>query len=149
MKEEKAALAGEMSGHLFFKDRWYGFDDALYSACRLLEILSQSKASVSEQFSSVPNSVNTPEIKIPIHDHVKFSFMQGFSEKAQFPGARLIDIDGLRVEFDHGWGLLRASNTTPCLVARFEAQDEASLTAIQALFKHQLMALDSDLVIPF
>lgn len=149
MKEEKAALAGEMSGHLFFKDRWYGFDDALYSACRLLEILSQSQASVSEQFSSIPNSVNTPEIKIPIHDHVKFSFMQGFSEKAQFPGARLIDIDGLRVEFDHGWGLLRASNTTPCLVARFEAQDEASLTAIQALFKHQLMALDGDLVIPF
>ena len=149
MKEETAALAGEMSGHLFFKDRWYGFDDALYSACRLLEIVSQSPQTVSEQFADIPNSINTPEIKIPILDEVKFAFMQQFSDQADFPEARLIDIDGLRVEFAHGWGLLRASNTTPCLVARFEAQDHASLNAIQALFKTQLQAVDADLVIPF
>lgn len=149
MKQEKAALAGEMSGHLFFKDRWYGFDDALYSACRLLEIISQSPRTVDEQFLEIPNSVSTPEIKIPIHDELKFSFMERFSQIANFPDARLIDIDGLRVEFDHGWGLLRASNTTPCLVARFEAQDDHSLNAIQALFKAQLHALDEELAVPF
>lgn len=149
MRQEKAALAGEMSGHLFFKDRWYGFDDALYSACRLLEILSTSSQKVSEQFAAIPNSVNTPEIKIPIEDEEKFSFMQRFSEQAHFPEARLISIDGLRVEFSHGWGLLRASNTTPCLIARFEAQDGESLSAIQSLFKRQLQALDGELDIPF
>jgi phosphomannomutase/phosphoglucomutase len=149
MKKEHAVLAGEMSGHLFFKERWYGFDDALYSACRLLEILSQSSTSVSEQFSTIPNSINTPEIKIPIREEKKFTFMQRFSEQAHFPNASLIAIDGLRVEFSHGWGLLRASNTTPCLVARFEAQDEASLGKIQALFKEQLEEVDQTLCIPF
>ncbi len=149
MKEENAALAGEMSGHLFFKDRWYGFDDALYSACRLLEIVSRSPLSFSEQCSLIPNSINTPEIKIPISDELKFSFMKRFSTEAQFPNSQLVLIDGLRVEFAHGWGLLRASNTTPCLVARFEAQDEASLSEIQASFKMQLQALNADLEIPF
>jgi phosphomannomutase len=149
MKEEGAALAGEMSGHLFFKDRWYGFDDALYSACRLLEILSQSASTVSHQFSTIPNSINTPEIKIPILDEEKFAFMQRFCAGAVFPDARLIDIDGLRVEFAHGWGLVRASNTTPCLVVRFEANDHASLDSIQALFKTQLKAMDEGLAIPF
>ncbi|MFW2572467.1 phosphomannomutase/phosphoglucomutase, partial [Legionella sp. 29fVS95] len=99
MKEEQAALAGEMSGHIFFKDRWYGFDDALYSACRLLEIISASSQTVSEQFDAVPNSVNTPEIKIPIAEEEKFTFMQRFSEQAKFPDAEIITIDGLRVEF--------------------------------------------------
>ena len=149
MKEEHAALAGEMSGHLFFKDRWYGFDDALYSACRLLEIISQSSLTVAEQFQAIPNSVNTPEIKIPIVEDEKFAFMQRFSTEAHFPNAQLIAIDGLRVEFPHGWGLLRASNTTPCLVARFEAQDQISLDTIQALFKTQLQEIDGSLVVPF
>ena len=149
MKEEQAALAGEMSGHLFFKHRWYGFDDALYSACRLLEILSQSPDSVDEQFLRIPNSVNTPEIKIPIHDDEKFGFMERFSQQADFPDSRVITIDGLRVEFASGWGLLRASNTTPCLVARFEAEDHSSLDAIQAMFKEQLQAVDAGLSIPF
>jgi len=149
MKQERAALAGEMSGHIFFKDRWYGFDDALYSACRLLEIISLRSQSVSEQFATIPNSVNTPEIKIPIAEEDKFAFMQRFSEQAQFPEASLNTIDGLRVEFAHGWGLLRASNTTPCLVARFEAKDNASLIQIQALFKSQLQDLNKDLVISF
>jgi phosphomannomutase len=149
MKDEKAALAGEMSGHLFFKERWYGFDDALYSACRLLEILSKSSESVGDQFLRIPNSINTPEIKIPILDDEKFSFMQRFSDRALFPEARRIVIDGLRVEFSHGWGLVRASNTTPCLVARFEAADDASLAAIQLLFREQLRAVDRNLIIPF
>ncbi|MBA2651588.1 MAG: phosphomannomutase/phosphoglucomutase [Tatlockia sp.] len=149
MKEENAALAGEMSGHLFFKDRWYGFDDALYSACRLLEILSQSPQSASEQFAVIPDSINTPEIKIPIAEAEKFAFMRRFSEQARFPDAKIITIDGLRVEFANGWGLLRASNTTPCLVARFEAEDKATLEEIQILFKTQLQRLDKGLVVSF
>ncbi|WP_454782676.1 phosphomannomutase/phosphoglucomutase [Legionella sp. WA2022007384] len=150
MKEEGAALAGEMSGHLFFKDRWYGFDDALYSACRLLEIISASDMTVSEQFEVIPNSVNTPELKIAIADDEKFQFMKRFNEMAEFPPqARVIAIDGLRVELDKGWGLLRASNTTPCLVARFEAEDEHNLEQIQELFKKQMHLLDDTLELPF
>ncbi len=149
MKDECAALAGEMSGHIFFKDRWYGFDDAVYSACRLLEILSQSQRSVDEQFLDVPDSLTTPEIKISIYEDKKFPFMESFTQNAQFPDAELIYIDGLRVEYAHGWGLLRASNTTPCLVARFEAENAHGLEEIQALFREQLHALDATLEIPF
>ena len=149
MKEEQAALAGEMSGHLFFKDRWYGFDDALYSACRLLEIISASSLTLSEQFAEIPNSFNTPEIKIEISDEEKFSFMERFSRLADFPGAKIIRIDGMRVEFPHGWGLLRASNTTPCLVARFEAIGVDSLEKIQESFKQQIRLLDENIIVPF
>ncbi len=149
MKETHAALAGEMSGHLFFGHRWYGFDDALYSACRLLEIMGQSTQTLSALFDAIPNSVNTPEIKIPISDDKKFEFMKRFVAEAQFDLANKITIDGLRVEFSNGWGLIRASNTTPCLVARFEADNDASLNEIQSLFKAQLYAVDESLSIPF
>lgn len=149
MKEEQAALAGEMSGHIFFKDRWYGFDDALYSACRLLEILSQESLSASEQFEQIPDSVNTPELKIEVPDHEKFKLIADFCKTADFPEAELITIDGLRVEFPNGWGLLRASNTTPCLVARFEADDRDSLESIMSMFKKQLLELDGNLKLPF
>lgn len=149
MKEEQAALAGEMSGHIFFKDRWYGFDDALYSACRLLEILAQSPQTVEQQFSKVPNSFTTPEIKIPIGEEKKFGFMKAFANQAEFANAELIHIDGVRVEFEYGWGLLRASNTTPCLVARFEAHTEKQLQEIQSLFKLQLQTIDASLTVPF
>ncbi len=149
MKKEQAALAGEMSGHLFFKDRWYGFDDALYSACRLLEIISASSLTVSQQFELIPNSVNTPELKIAIADEDKFVFMKRFSEEAEFSEARIIPIDGMRVEFANGWGLLRASNTTPCLVARFEAIDKDNLKQIQHLFKRQIHLVDNQLDLPF
>lgn len=149
MREENAALAGEMSGHIFFKDRWYGFDDAIYSAARLLEIVSSSRLDVSSQFAAVPNSINTPEIKIPIFEDRKFSFMQEFINKASFPDAKLISIDGLRVEYADSWGLLRASNTTPCLVARFEAQNNEGMEQIKSQFKLQLQELDKNLQIPF
>lgn len=149
MKSVNAPLAGEMSGHLFFKDRWYGFDDALYSACRLLELLSQDNASVSEQFASIPNLVSTPEIKIPIEEAEKFEIIRRFTESANFEDAHCITIDGLRVEFSKGWGLLRASNTTPCLVARFEAQDSQSLAEIQALFRAKLLELKAEWALPF
>ncbi|STX50984.1 phosphomannomutase [Legionella busanensis] len=149
MQSTQAALAGEMSGHLFFKDKWYGFDDALYSACRLLEIISESPLSADEQFLALPDSVNTPEIKISISNSQKFTFMQRFIESAVFDAIKAIKIDGLRVEFEHGWGLIRASNTTPCLVARFEAQDYISLKHIQGLFRQQLLRIKKNLVIPF
>jgi phosphomannomutase/phosphomannomutase/phosphoglucomutase len=149
MKTQKAALAGEMSGHLFFKDRWYGFDDALYSACRLLEQLSYSTLSVSEQFSLIPKSITTPELKIDVCEEDKFGFMQQFMKQAYFPNAQLITVDGLRVEFPNGWGLLRASNTTPCLVARFEAHDEQSMLEIKQLFRDEITKVDSRLLVPF
>ncbi|MFI4918793.1 MAG: phosphomannomutase/phosphoglucomutase [Legionellales bacterium] len=149
MKAEHAALAGEMSGHLFFKDRWYGFDDALYSACRLLEIISASALTVSQQFELIPNSVNTPELKIAIDDGIKFQFMSRFSAEARFEKTRTITIDGMRVEFENGWGLLRASNTTPCLVARFEAVDQHTLEQIQHLFRVELHKLEQHLILPF
>jgi len=149
MKTSEAALAGEMSGHLFFRDRWYGFDDALYSACRLLESLSASPLSVDEQFQAIPDSVNTPEIKIPIADEDKFPFMQRFCAEADFSPARIVRMDGMRVEYPNGWGLLRASNTTPCLVARFEAEDDASLEAIKTVFRQQLLRIDDQLTVPF
>lgn len=149
MKQAQAALAGEMSGHLFFKDRWYGFDDALYSACRLLEIISQSQQQVSQQFAAIPNSINTPEIKIPIAEEDKFTFMSRFSQQAQFPEATIVTVDGMRVEFAYGWGLLRASNTTPCLVARFEADSAHYLEEIKTQFRQQLHKIDESLSLSF
>jgi len=149
MQQEDAVLAGEMSGHIFFKHRWYGFDDALYSACRLLEIMSFTDETLSEIFQAIPNSVNTPEIKIPIVEEEKFDFMARFAEMAKFDDAECIRIDGLRVEFPHGWGLIRASNTTPCLVARFEAESSEALDKIQARFKHALQSVDDKLPVPF
>lgn len=149
MKHENAILAGEMSGHLFFKDRWYGFDDALYSACRLIELVSQNDGSVDEQFSCIPDSINTPEIKISIADDKKFLFMERFCAESEFNLGTRVLIDGLRVEFKAGWGLVRASNTTPCLVLRFEAKDKTNLHEIMSLFKEQLLRLDKTLLIPF
>lgn len=149
LKKEGAALAGEMSGHLFFKDRWYGFDDALYSACRLLEILSASPLSVSEQFAVVPKSITTPELKIPMDEEKKFTFMQQFLKQAEFNEATIITIDGLRVEFAKGWGLLRASNTSPCLISRFEADSQRDLDEIKQVFKREMLKVDSSLLVPY
>ena len=145
MRQQKAHLAGEMSGHIFFNDRWYGFDDALYSACRLLEYLSQSEEPVSAQFAQIPDGINTPELKLPINEADKFAFMERFIHQASFADAQIIAIDGLRVEFPHGWGLLRASNTTPCLIARFEANDSTELARIQNLFYQELHRLEPPL----
>ena len=149
MRETGALLAGEMSGHIFFKERWYGFDDALYTGARLLEILSQRDGSCHEVFQTIPNSVNTPELKITVSDEAKFELMEKLIQQTHFKGANIINVDGLRVEFKHGWGLVRASNTTPCLVVRFEAQDDASLETVQAVFREQLLAVDNSLELPF
>lgn len=143
LRAQQAKLAGEMSGHIFFADRWYGFDDGIYAGARMLEIVSQHDK--DNLWQSLPNSCNTPEIKIPISEDQKFSFIDQFIKQAQFPQGKKITIDGLRVEFADGWGLLRASNTTPCLVMRFEADDENALARIKSDFHQQMRALAPDI----
>lgn len=138
-----------MSGHIFFKERWYGFDDGLYAGARLLEILSQHPQSSSAVFKELPNSVNTPELKLFLPEDQKVDFMQRFATQATFEGAELTKIDGLRADFPDGWGLVRMSNTTPCLTLRFEAENEAALQRIQTLFRQQLLALNNQLKLPF
>lgn len=148
LAETRAALAGEMSGHIFFKDRWYGFDDALYAGARLLQILANESRHCSDLFNDIPNSVNTPELKIYVDDDEKFVLMQQLIAKARFD-AELVTIDGLRVNFKDGWGLIRPSNTTPCLVLRFEAESADVLTRIQDSFRTLLLSVKPDLVLPF
>lgn len=149
MKTHHAELAGEMSGHIFFKDRWFGFDDGIYSACRLLEILS-AHADMSSLLASLPkNPVVTPEIKIEISEQKKFPFMEKLKQLTPPDGADVIVVDGIRLEFINGWGLLRASNTSPCLVSRFEANDESSLKHLQKIFRDMILNVDADLTIPF
>lgn len=149
MKETGALLAGEMSGHIFLKERWYGFDDGIYSAARLVEILSAQTLSTDEVFDSFPDSVNTPEINIQVTDENKFSLIEQFANKGQFKEGNVITIDGVRVEFPWGWGLVRASNTTPVLVLRFEADDNQHLDRIKTLFREQLKAVDNTLPVNF
>jgi phosphomannomutase / phosphoglucomutase len=120
MKETKAEVAGEMSGHMFFADRYYGFDDALYAACRLMEIVSNSGKPLSAQLADLPKTVTTPEIRFDCPDETKFEVVRLAAERLK-KRYRTIDVDGVRVLFPHGWGLLRASNTQPVLVMRFEA----------------------------
>ncbi len=150
MKETGALLAGEMSGHIFFKERWYGFDDGLYSAARLLEILGIDDRSSEDVFASFPEDVSTPEINIAVTDENKFSIIERLCEtKDQFQDANVSTIDGLRVDFENGWGLCRASNTTPMLVLRFEADDEAALQQIKEKFRQQLLAVEPGLQVDF
>jgi len=149
MKENNAELGGEMSGHIFFKERWYGFDDALYTAARLLEILTAEFRSTADIFAELPNSPATPEINISMEEGENFLFIERLQKQACFDDARIITLDGLRVEFKDGWGLVRASNTTPSLVLRFEANDEESLEQIKQLFKEQMLKINAALELTF
>jgi len=150
MRESGALLAGEMSGHIFFKERWFGFDDGIYSAARLLEILSQEKGTAEEVFATFPNDISTPEINIDVTDVTKFSIIEALKLDAQWGAeARLTDIDGVRVDYPKGWGLVRASNTTPVLVLRFEADTEVELQRIKDVFHAQLKNVAPDLELPF
>ena len=142
MKETGAELAGEMSGHIFFKERWFGFDDGLYSAARMLEILSKRDEKASAVFAALPDSFNTPELNIMFEEGEHYKFMERFKRESEFADADISTIDGMRVNYADGWGLIRPSNTTPCLVLRFEANTKARLDDIQALFKQQMMKLD-------
>ena len=151
LAEIHALLAGEMSGHFFFKDRWNGFDDALYAAARLLEIIAKHSQDSDVLFAALPDSINTPELKIAVAEEEKFSLMQQLIEsvKSLEEVSEVLTIDGLRINFSKGWGLVRPSNTTPCLVLRFEAIDQMILEKIQATFRHWLLTVKPDLVIPF
>lgn len=149
MKETGAPIAGEFSGHIFFKERWYGFDDGIYSAARLVELLAKDNRSSNTIFAALPDSVNTPELKIPVADDQKFAFMQKFITNARFENAKITTIDGLRVDFKDGFGLARPSNTTPYIILRFEGDDQAAIKRIQEMFRKQLLALDATLQLPF
>lgn len=142
MKEEKALLAGEMSGHIFFADRYFGYDDAIYAAVRMLEILSSSGKRLSELMSDVPRAFNTPEIRIDCPDSIKFQVVDELREHFRRQ-MKIIDIDGVRIPFDDGWGLIRASNTQPVLVLRFEAQSEKRLREIRSLIEGSLSEIMS------
>ena len=149
MKETKAALAGEMSGHIFFKHRYYGFDDGVYAGGRLLEILSSGKQSLSERLADVPKTVSTPEIRFDCPDSIKFKLVakavEFFRANSQKGGYTVIDIDGARVEWADGWGLVRCSNTQPILVLRFEAISDKRLNEIKALFDGEINRLKREL----
>ena len=143
IRETGAKLGGEMSGHIFFNDRWAGFDDGIYAGARLLEIIDESTD--EDIFENLPNMISTPEINIAVSDSEKFQIVENFMRKADFINATIIDIDGIRVEFENGWGLLRASNTTPALVLRFEAQTEKVLKQIKEIFKQNLKKIKHDI----
>ncbi len=131
MKEEGALLAGEMSGHIFFADRWFGFDDGVYASLRLAEILSKSSKPLSSFLEGLPKMYSTPEIRTECPDEIKFKVVSELVERFKREGFKVIDIDGARIEFDEGWALIRASNTQPVLVLRFEAETEEFLNILK------------------
>ena len=137
MKQEHAELAGEMSGHMFFADRYFGYDDALYAACRLMEIVSTSGKPLSAQVKDLPKTVATPEIRVDCPDEEKFAIVERVAKHFRATH-NVIDVDGVRVLFEHGWGLLRASNTQPVLVMRFEASNQELLASYEAEMKRVL-----------
>ncbi|WP_342051798.1 MULTISPECIES: phosphomannomutase/phosphoglucomutase [unclassified Cupriavidus] len=149
LKETGAPIAGEMSGHVFFKDRWYGFDDGLYTGARLLEILSRH-TDPSAVLNALPNANNTPELQLKCAEGEPFALLDKIRANAKFDGAReVITIDGVRVEYPDGFGLARPSNTTPVVVMRFEADNDAALARIQAEFKRVILAEKPDAQLPF
>ncbi len=150
MHEVGAVLAGEMSGHIFFKDEWFGFDDGLYVGARLLQILAQQRKTSAELFAKLPNSINTPELKISMPDNRKAGFMMQLISQSDFgEQSQKITIDGLRVDFPYGWGLVRPSNTSPYLTLRFEADTAENLELIKNQFRQQLLNIDKSLALPF
>ena len=149
LKESGALLAGEMSGHIFFKERWYGFDDGLYTAARLLELLAADSREPTEVFNALPDSVNTPELQISFKEGEHHDAIKKLAAAASFDDASVSTIDGLRVDFEDGFGLVRASNTTPVLVLRFEGDSPQALERIQKRFAELIHAILPDVTLPF
>jgi phosphomannomutase/phosphoglucomutase len=147
LKQTNAPLAGEMSGHIFFNDQWHGFDDGHYSAVRLLEIMDSLNIPLSKILDQLPKACSTPELNINVSEDKKFEIVKNFVDKARFEGGTKVTIDGLRVDFDDGWGLMRASNTTPKLVLRFEAKTSSRLKEIKNMFLDQLKLIDETIQI--
>jgi len=149
LRETGSPLGGEMSGHIFFKDRWYGFDDGLYAGARLLEILSRV-TDMTATLNDLPQSASTPELQLKLAEGENFTLIAAMQANANFPGSdEIITIDGLRVEYPDGFGLARSSNTTPVIVMRFEAETPAALARIQAAMKQAVLAVKPDAVLPF
>jgi len=144
IKKHNPLLAGEMSGHIFFNDKWYGFDDGHYSGARIIEIISNEGKSISAINNELPKLFSTPELNITVTDESKFKIIEDFSEKCELQGEK-ITIDGLRINFNNGWGLLRASNTTPKLVLRFEGNSEHDLKEIKSEFLNELSRICPDI----
>jgi len=149
MKEIDAPFAGEMSGHFFFKERWYGFDCGIYAAARLLEILAADERRPMEVLNSLPDSISTPELKVRMGEGENHAFVTEMQEKARFGDAKINTIDGVRADFADGWGLVRASNTTPVLVLRFDADSEEALKRIKDIFRQQMLLINDQLELPF
>jgi phosphomannomutase/phosphoglucomutase len=149
MQETRAPLGGEYSAHIFIRDRWFGFDDGMYTAARLLEILSAKDPAAAARFTGLGDRVATPELRIPVPEQAKFDLMHKIQAVAEFPDARTTDIDGIRADYPDGWGLVRASNTSPALLLRFEADSPAAMTRIQAEFRQILQQVEKLLPIPF
>ena len=149
MQETGALLGGEFSGHMFFGERWYGFDDGIYAACRLAEILSTHGESLDDSIASFPVTVSTPEIIIPVADDYKFELVEKIVNNADFSSGKVTTIDGIRVDFSNGWGLVRASNTGPALTARFEADTQENLEIIQDEFRAQIALIDPEIELNF
>ena len=149
MAETGALLGGEFSGHMFFGERWYGFDDGMYAAARLAEILSTHGDSLDTAISEFPSTVNTPEIIIPVAESRKFQLMDKIIRSCDFASGKVNTIDGIRVDFAEGWGLVRVSNTSPALTARFEADTQESLETIMSEFRAQIALVDPDLELHF
>jgi phosphomannomutase/phosphoglucomutase len=147
LKQTNAPLAGEMSGHIFFNDKWHGFDDGHYSAFRLLEIMDSLNIPLSKILDQLPKACSTPELNINVSEDKKFEIVKNFVDKARFEGGTKVTIDGLRVDFEDGWGLMRASNTTPKLVLRFEAKTSSRLKEIKNMFLDQLKLIDETIQI--
>ena len=149
MEETGALLAGDFSGHLFFKDRWYGFDDALYAAARLLEILVEADMPADEVFADLPGGIVTPEIHIPLEEEHHQALMDKVHAAVNFDDASISKLDGLRADFPDAWGLIRPSNTVPAMVLRFEGADDAALEQVKEKFRQLLQAADPNLEISF
>jgi phosphomannomutase/phosphoglucomutase len=149
LQESGAPLAGEMSGHMFFKERWYGFDDGLYAGARLLEILSKQK-DIDAALEGLPDAVSTPELQLKLAEGENYTLMEKLKSTAKFERAQeVITIDGMRVEYEEGFGLARPSNTTPIIVLRFEAETEAGIKRIQDDFRKAILAVKPDAKLPF
>jgi phosphomannomutase/phosphoglucomutase len=149
MQETGALLGGELSGHIFIKERWYGFDDGMYAGTRLLEIMTLRDQSLDDIFASFPVLPATPELKIEVPEESKFSLIEKLAKQADFSSGKITTLDGIRVDFAKGWGLVRASNTSPCLTLRFEGETEQVVEHLQQVFKRELLKIDSNLRFPF
>ncbi|MCH1493347.1 MAG: phosphomannomutase/phosphoglucomutase [Luminiphilus sp.] len=149
MRQANALLAGDFAGHMFFKERWYGFDDAIYATARLLEILAAASSSFGEMIAALPSSIATPEITVPLDDKVRKKVMRSLVSNADFPGARITTLDGLRVDYADGWGLVHNSTTESAIMLRFEGNDQASIERVKGVLRKALQDADSSMDLPF